>query len=82
MNHGADVVVHDGVVLVLAGVGVTVVAGAVLLLAVEVGGAEVPAARALHDVASESSHVSHLWSGGVTGGVGQCAVALLDLRVG
>ena len=82
MNHGADVVVHDGVVLVLAGVGVTVIAGSVLLLAVEVGGAEVPAARALHDVASEGRHVAHLRSGGVTGGVGQGAVALLDLWMG
>ena len=75
-------VVHDGVVLVLAGVGVAVVAGAALLLAVEVGGAEVPAARPLHDVASERRHVSHLRRGGVTGSVGQRAVALLDLGMG
>src|ERR1700678_4405383 len=79
MHHRAGAVVHDGVVLVLACMCVAVVAGPVLLLAVEVAGAKVPAAWSLHDVATKGRHIAHLRRGGVTGGIGKGSIAFLDL---
>src|ERR1700733_10527037 len=79
MHHRAGAVVHDGVVLVLAGMRVAVVARAVLLLAIEIAGAKVPAARALHDVAAKRRHIAHLRRSGVTGSIGQRGIAFLDL---
>ena len=81
MHHRAGAVVHDGVILILSRVRVTLIAGAALLLAVEVAGAEVPAARPLHDIATQRCHVAHLRSGRVTSGIRQRRIALLDLRM-
>src|ERR1700722_7638348 len=81
MHHRAGAVVHDGVVLVLAGVRVTIVAGISFLLAVEIAGSEVPAAWALHDVATKGCHIAHLRSGGVAGSVCQRGIPSLDLRM-
>ena len=81
MHHRAGPVVHNGVVLILAAVRVTVVAGSVLLLAVEVAGSEVPAAWALHDIAAKRRHIAYLRRRRVTGSIRQRCVAFLDLRM-
>src|SRR5882762_6169722 len=81
MHHRAGAVVHDGVILVLTRMRMTIVAGAALLLAVEVARTEVPAAGALHDIATQRRHVSHLRSSRMASGVSQRRVAFLDLRI-
>ena len=81
MNHRTGAIVEDGVVLVFALVRMTMVAGATLLLAVEVARPEVPAARALHEVPAERGHVPDLRRGGMSGGVGQAGIGTLHVRV-
>src|SRR5882757_1813882 len=79
MHHRARTVVHNGVILILASMRVTIVTGSVLLLAVEVARSEVPAAGTLHDISSKRCHIAHLRSRGVTSRIRQRRVALLNL---
>ena len=81
MHHRAGAVVHNGVILILSRMRVTIVTGPVLLLAVEVARSEVPATGALHDIPPKRRHVAHLWSRRVTGRIRQRRVALLDFRM-
>src|SRR5207302_2017109 len=67
MHHRAGAVVHNGVILILPRVRVTIVTGPVLFLTVKVGRPEVPASRALHDISSQRRHIAHLWSCRVPG---------------
>src|SRR5205823_6831376 len=81
MHHRAGAVVHNGVVLILSGMRVTIVTGPVLLLAIEVARPEVPASRALHDISPKRRHIAHLWSRRMTGCIRQRRVTLLDIRM-
>src|SRR2546425_4744272 len=76
MNDGAQVVVEDCVILVFALPGVADFT--TLLAAVEHLAAEVPAARALQEVAAESGHVADLWRRRRAGGLRQSGVLLDD----
>src|SRR5580698_7411782 len=81
MHHCTGTVVHNGVVLVLASVCVTVVAGAAFLLAVKVARTEVPAAGTLHNISPKRRHVPHLRGSRMPSGIGQRSIASLDLRM-
>src|SRR4051812_36291807 len=81
MNRCTGAVVHHRVVLILALVCVALLAGAALFLAVKVARTEIPAARALHDVPSDRSHVANLRGGRVTRSICQGGIAAANLRM-
>src|SRR5438552_907488 len=79
MHDRAGLVGDDGVILVLALERVADVAA--LLAAVEVGRAEIPAARPLHQVAADGGHVADLRRGRVRARLAERRPLLLHRRV-
>src|SRR4030095_9873104 len=79
VNDGAEAVVEDRVILVLAFLGETDFAA--LLATRKLFIAEIPAARALQDGSAERRHVAYLRRGRMTGGFGQRGRVLPNRRM-
>src|ERR1044071_871036 len=76
MNNRAKTVAEDGMILILAFDGEATVAA--FFPAVKLGLPEVPAARALQEVAADGGDVAYLRSGGMTRSISERPVAAAD----
>ena len=79
MHDGADFVIEDRVILVLAILGEALVAS--LAAAVELLVAEIPAAGTLQQVAADRGHIADVRRGRVQCGIGENLITLADYRM-